>query len=1621
MQSNVPCRSAFFILIAFFGLFSIKSAAYSGSHAYNKTHEEHLSVNTATGTFHFSYPLIENEGIREKLSLNLTYQFNKEGLFGLPQGWKLDLDFINKNIANLKGQQWIIDSLWNDETLFASGLKYFNQHGTQFKDLTIAKPIPSDPSRFYRFQLSYKDGSVSYFSAQGLLTLKTDRFGNRIQFDYEKPVSSLRNARLKCITDNYGNRYQFFYEPNEMRVVYPDKREISVYFDETGVIKLINPLKQEIKLGYTKAFDYNLIHSIETPTGLFVELTYNSIHYKKDSKTLEMPVVERIKKIDLATKKALEETHYSYSKDNNFTGYPYYQLSDNTDSLMDSNNQSYRYWVQVKHSDLSDMPTYYTQAFYYNYLHLPVEVHTLREGNSVLKVDYTYDISPFRYSRSTNYDKPTSITQYLWHAPHHQWVPTDKTTTTYDRYGNQTTKHEDIFDRLYWQWKPKASTSTTYFKEHYSLPATLTKKDYVTGLHIRHRYTLNKAQTAYASKVTESLSDHTQNQWEPWQKETYKIDNQGRLTYKDKAWLKQGQPGIQLTHASMTYDFDDNSQYLSVKYISALGSTTEWIADTKNSQLQKKITPLGETWSYEYDDLGRRIAEVDPEGYTTHTAYQSFQQHGLNSIERTSPLGYKARAVTDALKQLIIQEDSTGKDWRLQEARTYNGFGLIKDKTDKFNQVTHFTYDDLKRPLSITDPWQNQTRINYNDLLLITTRYLNNIKTYEKQAEPWNFLVIESFYPNFDNHTEKHSHYAETITKHNGFDKLLEETNSLVERYTLQKSDTVNRHYTYDTSLNLIKRETKGFDNLHFEEVNQRDIFGNAATNIQRLAQGSQQSISTGDTYLFNADNQLEKILLPDIENAHNTSIRHQYNLNGQRVKTTFPSDKTLTIKYDKRGLIRSESWSSQGETSITTFTHNPDKQITRMDDGQGQALTYEYYLDGLIASLTYPDNTTITLTYDDQSRLLTQNSPGYFDEAYHYHEQDKGQLSEVTFDGRTMQYEYGTEDNGLQGKLTKRRFIDKQGYTTETAFHYGGLFLPSITNTLQPHSQATYNTTTTFNARKQLTSKAVHAHLAHKSIENYQTHYDYDALNRLHEETHIQDEQQAALSYQYDANNNLVNETISSGSKQGQIHYQYNARDQLIGLLDQDLGNHAELTYDPDGRLLHDHRDNHYHYNVNGQLTKIANTHYSYWPNNLLAERQDQQNTQRLFQGPHKKSCLLTSSKGPLHLFRAHHGLEAGITKEGTEQLLTLHNDVGATLTSEGKLFTHHYSAFGQRPHDAHPTETKNYGWHQAYTDRQHQLVYFQSRFYSPAIKRFITPDFTAINNQYTFAKNNPLFFTDPTGHSAVVNYSLGSGVTLLGILGIAFAVPTGGASLTLTAGAGITAGVSAALSGISLLGSQAALDSGNKAAAKALQFTSIGLGLAAIVSNGIALAPAASNFFAEYAMQFRGFLGSSSSSLSSTTSEDINYTNALLRFLFRRESRSLSVVPEEPEPLSSISSGRGSPMPFDQGAPTSSGLPQRIFPPNANVDEAASPSSTVSGPEATDNPMTVPRTRHRVPVELLNWLEVSRFRDLRAPIETLEDDVFFTPEQIVQHTNFSFVNRILGEVRRTYRLLLR
>jgi RHS repeat-associated protein len=124
--------------------------------------------------------------------------------------------------------------------------------------------------------------------------------------------------------------------------------------------------------------------------------------------------------------------------------------------------------------------------------------------------------------------------------------------------------------------------------------------------------------------------------------------------------------------------------------------------------------------------------------------------------------------------------------------------------------------------------------------------------------------------------------------------------------------------------------------------------------------------------------------------------------------------------------------------------------------------------------------------------------------------------------------------------------------------------------------------------------------------------------------------------------------------------------------------------------------------------------------------------------------------------------------------------------------------------------------------------------RIYQPKLMRFNAPDSLApfnegVHNAYVYCHNDPINFTDPSGHLNISKILFGTFGIIAGIIGIALAAPTGGSSLVLAAG--IIGGVASMTSGALQLAS-GIIDDGD--ISRKLDIATIPFDIIGVVSGG-------------------------------------------------------------------------------------------------------------------------------------------------------------------------------------------
>ena len=1426
-------------------------ANYHGSQAYNYASGSSASVNVATGSFRFSYPLVNMAGVHEPFTINLTYHFNASGNFGLPKGWRFDLDHVDQRTVHLAGQQWLIDPLWHDNTFFASGLKYYNQHGNSFHYEGEAQKIPVNNSAFYarhravkepadylyyRYKSMHKDGSVKYFSQQGLLVLQKDRFGNQITIEYEQPATSAKDARLAAMVDNYGNRYTFNYEPGVIIVRFPDGRTQQVYIKPQGISSIINPLGQHYEFTYIQRNGYELLRTLQSPSGLMTELSYGTIPFIDADGNGSLPVVTRLKKVDLASNNIHHETYYHFSQDNNYTGYPLYAMSRSGDSLIDSNDQNYRYVVEVEQVDNSSAePLLHHKTYTYNFLHLPVEIRTMKNGRNFLKTHYNYAISPFKYNRSTNYDKPLSIVHATWHEASGQFIPSNRTDHAYDLFGNRTLLSHWVYHRTENRWRQLRKVDYEYFTQHYSLLYAITDQDLTSGQTVKKKYQLSSTRKNHSAKMI--YGNNKASLWLPWKQINYCYDDLGRKTLTQLKWLAKGRPGVQKTFKKTHYHFDPHSKVLTTRHESSLGNITQALVDTRNQQLLAHITALGERTEYRYNALGQRIEQQDPQGNVHKFAHYTYASDGLNATVSETPLGFKRRRQRDASGRIIREEALVNNQYQTLSAKEYNGFDKIIRLTNRFGFLTSYQYDDQMRLTERRDPWNNKTRIVYDDDNMTQNTFVNGHKQKIVKRVPWLLQTHTISYP------MTHAVDAVAVEKRmtrNSLGQVIKAESALLDTQFSKRHAVIANTYHYDLSRNKINIATQGDGGLSLTKEQTYDLFNNLYTFTKHQNDNGRTNTHQGYRYVYNSDNQLARVFTASPQRL---VTLHRYDKNGREIQRELADGRIIENQYNANGLLQLSRWQRRGKPYQKTHDYDADNRLIRLCDSENQQQHYQYDPRGLLTAVTYPDNHQQTYEYDHSGRLVRQKNVGNRVITYRFDKNDRGNLSAINNDRHEIRFTYGVDDNGINGRLLKiQRTIDGAGTTEEKQAYdaYGRLARSEITANQSPVLSRAYR----YLPRGEIIQHTKKTYRDQQPI-TATTTYHYDALKRLTKETQQQVSAAGAhtreIRYQYDGNNNLINEQRhATGAAAQTIQRHYDSRDQLINITEN--GVDSAISHDSNGRIVNDHLGNTYQYDDVGLLMSARDAKnnrvvaFDYRPDGLLSRVSSDRGGQHFYYDRNLRVQTVFKDRQWHDFIQQGNQFLGTLTGASGEHVFVSNQSSGARLrmNKNGKQSSsvYFYEGYGQSENAGDDTDSPctDFLWNQEFKDKTTGVVYLRHRFYHPQLRRFMTRDEAKVDNRYVYARANPIDFIDPMGRSAqYASYVGGFVFALLSIIGGLLFIPTEGASLSLSyigSALGVASGVTGTVAGTSLIASQLLMDYGNPNIGKGLEYFGYAIG---------------------------------------------------------------------------------------------------------------------------------------------------------------------------------------------------
>ncbi len=742
------------------------------------------------------------------------------------------------------------------------------------------------------------------------------------------------------------------------------------------------------------------------------------------------------------------------------------------------------------------------------------------------------------------------------------------------------------------------------------------------------------------------------------------------------------------------------------------GYTKKYTYDTMN-RLKTQTDALDSTITYDYDAAGNRTSVMNAKGYTMTYSYDR-----LNREEN----------VTDAYGTIISRKlyDANGNVVKSIEAK-----GYLAAAGDDSRYGTLYTYDLANRLTSISKPeaaaqgkkTESYAYNVYDDKTLVIDA-LGNTTTYE--------------YDNKGNLTKVTD--ALGITTTYGYDRV---GNKL---YTIDGRGKTTE-YLYNGF-----GEIKSITDAEGKSVSyQYDLAGNLAHMLDRNG--------TGTIYSYDNRNQL---LEKKVESTTGCSVRFTYDDAGNRSSMTDASG-IYTYSYDKENRL--EQIRKNGNTQIS-YTYDILGNISKVTDSLGYTVGYAYDKSSRMETVSYAGQSAV-YAYDKNGNRESVTYSSGIKEQFRYDRENKLlELINSKPGGILSSFTYTYDLAGKQ--LTKR---DSYGTSTYTYDADGRIMREETPGKTAVYSYDKAGNRVSMNETYISGQPTGFVDAASGKEIKYilkKAEYIYSASNRLMKlvEKHCDAQGKVLLTkntvYIYDDNGNQLRQStsyISNSSIEARQSVKGSSYgDSLSGAIDP-LINRTSNTFDGFNRLIRTEQIQGgtrtlVDYTYNGDDLRVGKTvrksDSSYAP----------ETTVFLYDRQHV--ILETNAAGSLSVryirgvnYLAREG-SSGSSGSYSVLLYNGHGDIVQTADENGNIQnSYDYDIWGN------PTLTiEQYSCSIRYAgeffDKETGLYYLRARYYNPYTGRFISEDSywgedtnPLSLNLYTYCKNDPIQFVDPSGHS--------------------------------------------------------------------------------------------------------------------------------------------------------------------------------------------------------------------------------------------------------------------------------
>jgi len=469
-------------------------------------------------------------------------------------------------------------------------------------------------------------------------------------------------------------------------------------------------------------------------------------------------------------------------------------------------------------------------------------------------------------------------------------------------------------------------------------------------------------------------------------------------------------------------------------------------------------------------------------------------------------------------------------------------------------------------------------------------------------------------------------------------------------------------------------------------------------------------------------------------DSSKNVSKSYTYDSMG-RITQTVSNNLTTSTIYDSLGRKYTETEYDGNGYSIFRgyFYEGVSQYVSKELTGQYHLLlysskTYEYDGEMRVVKVKESGEETVSYTYDANGNKKSETLANGVVSTYDYNKANRiVKLVNKKGNSTISSYEYSYYLDGSDAckKTTENGIIE----TTE--YEYDGLKRLTEESVEKGNKTDTYSYEyDDYGNRSKMTATGSEEFVTEYSYNNAQG--KYTALLQKEVKTVEGEENPLDLNsnvkqtiYTYDANGNQITKTAEGKTETNT----YDGLNQLIGFTDGETT--ASYKYNASGLR--------YEKTVNGETINHV------WDGNqqIVADVIDNQF--------YEADCYIRGTN-----LVAKYNYWNGDKSEYTYYTQNAHGDVVNLTDKDGKVTkSYRYDAFGVEK-NIDENDTNAFRYCGEYYDKETATVYLRARYYNPSTGRFINRDSYLGKrsdplslNLYTYCRNNPIRYIDPSGHS--------------------------------------------------------------------------------------------------------------------------------------------------------------------------------------------------------------------------------------------------------------------------------